>query len=155
MMRTIVPLMLITAALFLGAPAAHAQDAPPLRVTEEQLITLLKRLIELLARQANLLQAELETRRAALALPAAAPDARAILFLVCRYESLEGTGTAQTTRGTGVLIHPEGFILTARHIVDPSWTLEAYPNDPHYAFYETLRTSYRLDSCAAAEPSRD
>ncbi|MBI4094208.1 MAG: hypothetical protein HY436_00160 [Candidatus Liptonbacteria bacterium] len=39
--------------------------------------------------------------------------------------------------------------------MDPSWTLEAYPNDPHYAFYETLRTSYRLDSCAAAEPSRD
>jgi hypothetical protein len=50
------------------------------------------------------------------------------------YASIEDSNGEMLTKGSGVIVDPQGYILTAKHITDPQWANVAYassvtPND--------------------------
>ncbi len=133
--------------IFSNAPFVRAQAAVPMQ-NNEALVTLLKQLIELLVKQVAMLQAELAAKLGSQTQGSALPqtafssgvNSKAIVHLLCVYKPKPGkedfTGNQEKTlRGTGVIVHPEGYILTVRHIVDPAWSLAAYPTDKNASLY--------------------
>jgi hypothetical protein len=46
-----------------------------------------------------------------------------IVGVLCTYDY---RGGIQLIKGTGVIVSPQGYVLTARHIIDPKWTRVAY-----------------------------
>jgi len=108
---------------------------------EEQLIKLLTQIIILLQEQLRLLQA-----RHAITLQTS-PPSEAIVYLRCRYAPKNGAGEEVALRGTGVTINPEGQILTVRHLVDPLWAAQSYPNDPNTSLYHTIGEGYISNGC--------
>lgn len=64
---------------------------------------------------------------------------RSIAGIQCNFENDKGERLPY--RGSGAFIHPDGYILAVRHLVDPEWTKWAY-ND------QTIDTTYnRLIDC--------
>lgn len=55
--------------------------------------------------------------------PAATIEPRSIVGVTC-YLSYEGQ--LYPMKASGVIVHPQGYVLTARHAVDPRWTATAY-----------------------------
>ena len=49
---------------------------------------------------------------------------RSIVGIQCNFENDKGDKFLY--RGSGVFIHPDGYILTVRHLIDPEWTKWAY-----------------------------
>ncbi len=49
---------------------------------------------------------------------------RSIVGIQCNFENDKGDKFSY--RGSGVFIHPDGYILTVRHLIDPEWTKWAY-----------------------------
>ena len=65
-------------------------------------------------------------------------DLSSVVGLKCRFSGPdECSGVA---RGTGVIVSSNGYLLTARHVVDDAWVS---------ACYETKQTSCTLDRCEA------
>lgn len=52
---------------------------------------------------------------------------QSLVALLCYYSD------GSVSRGSGVVVNPQGYILTAKHIVDPSWTSWAYGTAPRNA----------------------
>lgn len=151
--------------IFSNVPLIRAQAAVPAQ-NNEALIALLKQLIELLVKQLATLQAELAARLASQTQSSILPQTafssgvnpKAIVHLLCVYKPKPGkedfTGNQEKTlRGTGAIVHSEGYILTVRHIVDPAWSLAAYPTDKNASFYAYLKENYNLSHCDVSEPS--
>jgi hypothetical protein len=46
-----------------------------------------------------------------------------IVGILCTYNN---DGVTTLMKGSGIIVNPQGYILTARHVVDPRWTLAAY-----------------------------
>lgn len=100
-------------------------------------------LISLLQEQLRVLQAQ---HIAKLQTPPAL-SSEPILYLKCRYAPKNGIGEITSLRGTGVIINPQGQILTARHLIDPAWAAQSYPNDPNTTLYRALGEQYTPQGC--------
>ncbi len=75
-------------------------------------------------------------------------EPRSIVGLLCTYRRPEGY---RLVKGSGVIINPEGYVLTARHTVDPQWTMEAYGDTMTPAQADLFRNSV-LDHCEIGLP---
>ena len=62
---------------------------------------------------------------------------QSIVPLLCHYSD------GSEARGSGVIVDPQGYILTAKHVVDPKWTSWAYEKAP---------TNATLDYCEVGVP---
>ncbi len=57
-------------------------------------------------------------------------------------------------KASGVIINPEGYILTARHLVDPQWTNWAYASSTS-DYEKIINNSLKLDYCEVGVPQTD
>ncbi len=62
---------------------------------------------------------------------------QSLVALLCHYSD------GSMARGSGVIVDPQGYILTAKHMVDPQWTSWAYGAAP---------TNAALDYCEVGVP---
>lgn len=153
--------IIITVGLLFSPLALRAQTSLNVstpRAQNEVLISLLKQLIALLVKQLELLQAQLQAELLKQAKVTINPTA--IVYLNCHYKPSPGRevmtlGEEKLTRGTGVIINPQGYIVTARHLVDPEWSVLAYPEDSKRALYMNLKDNYLFDFCETAPPTGD
>ena len=80
---------------------------------------------------------------------APAIDPRSIVGVICFYRTPDDDITA--IKGTGVIVHPEGYVLTAKHALDPRWTRAMYDDtltDAQKEFYGTAT----LERCEIGVP---
>ncbi len=88
------------------------------------------------------------TTTASASAPAAAITPGSVVGVLCSYRY--GSGT-QLVKGTGVIVNPDGYVLTARHIVDPLWTAMAYNNVLDSSQHD-LYSSAVLEHCEVGIP---
>jgi peptidoglycan hydrolase-like protein with peptidoglycan-binding domain len=60
---------------------------------------------------------------AAIVPTAASINPQSIVGVLCTYNY---NGAITLMKGSGVIVSPQGYVLTARHIIDPRWTLQSY-----------------------------
>lgn len=156
-------LVLVVVISLLAAPNLSYSETPQTQLasTQETIFALIREIINLLLKQIQFLQVRLQAPTATeKPQETIMPPAQAVVYLSCRYEEKNiraGSETTQeaTTRGTGVIVSKEGYIVTARHIVDPGWTVLSYPDDKNIDFYTNLKNNFALSNCAVALPARD
>ncbi len=86
-------------------------------------------------------------------LPPATIAPQSIVGLLCHYRSTDpsSAGTETLFKGSGVIVSPQGYILTAKHIVDPAWTAWAYSSTLPAATAAAYRNLV-LDHCEVGLP---
>ncbi len=57
-------------------------------------------------------------------------------------------------KGSGVIVNPEGYILTVRHLVDPEWTNWAYASSTSESM-RILNANITFEYCEVATPTSD
>ncbi|MCR4328526.1 MAG: serine protease [Patescibacteria group bacterium] len=86
-------------------------------------------------------------------------SAKTIVGLLCVYTftnsslaQLYGEGNEVIyAKGSGVIVNPEGYVITARHVVDPAWYLWAYGADS--AEETELYQSMKFSHCEVGTPT--
>ncbi|MBI5220928.1 MAG: trypsin-like peptidase domain-containing protein [Candidatus Liptonbacteria bacterium] len=93
-----------------------------------------------------------KTRQTTATTPASAINIQSVVAIRCYgwdpYEKQAVLGW----KGTGVIINPKGYILTARHVADLSWAVTT-ANDQ--ALLQKIKNGYRLDHCEVAVPAQN
>jgi peptidoglycan hydrolase-like protein with peptidoglycan-binding domain len=82
------------------------------------------------------------------AIPPSVINPTSVVGILCLYDY---RGAIQLMKGSGVIVNPEGYILTARHIVDPRYTLRAY-SETLDAEQKDLYSNATLRSCQIGLP---
>jgi len=150
MPQRLIAILYLVFLLAIPFPAAAQTTASV--TTQDALIQAMIQLIAILQEQVRLLQAQLTLKTQTP--QGTVIDANAIVYLTCQYEPKNTPGLNITTVcGTGVIVNPKGYILTARHIIDPAWTVQSYPADANISFYKDLAQGYVLKECMVAYPS--
>lgn len=82
-------------------------------------------------------------------IPATEINPGSIVGVLCTYRY---GNDLQLFKGSGVIVNQQGFVLTARHLIDPKWTLEAY-NSTLTPAQKDLYANAVLDHCEVGLPS--
>ncbi|MBI4094577.1 MAG: trypsin-like peptidase domain-containing protein [Candidatus Liptonbacteria bacterium] len=152
--------------LVAGMPVARAQENTI--AIENALISILRQVVALLLEQLQILQTqlaqELQKRQEIASEQPKKEELRPlssqpIAFLSCFFTVKPGresfASAQRIARGTGTVVHPEGYILTTRHLVDPGWAVAAYPNDANFKDFKDLSDNYAFQSCEVSSPDTE
>src|SRR3989344_18282 len=76
------------------------------------------------------------------------------LFLKAIYSYAEDSSCELLLKASGIIVNPRGYILTAKHLVDPQWVNWAYASTTS-AEIQRLNDSLQFDYCDVGVPQID